>query len=410
MNRKRDFGKWIGTAGFFVMVFSFLLSTVHAETVTRSFGDVDGNGQIDETDSTLILQHIAAQNSDSTKEKHPDWILTGNDFEAADTNQNGTIDAGDDLRVKRHISAEEDSSVREKHPDWIISDIFSYDDQDGNNNTPSKPVYYAKPYQKSNIGDIYDGDDFFTMMGKKYYHGFKGEPCYDSWAEYSLDGEYKKMQFSVGHIDNTAHEDATLNLFFDGVLKDQISLTGDMTTITKKIDVKNVNVLRIEIRDAEHVTSYYGFADVVFDDDISRLPVDKSTTNITKGNTVYAIPYQKSSVGDIYKGDDCFEMMGKKYYYGFIGEPCYDSFAQFNLEGNYSSLSYKIGHVDDTADENATLLIELDGVIVDQVDLSGNMKTEERKINVTGGTNLKVQIRDAKHVTSYYAIADMVLK
>ena len=103
-------------------------------------------------------------------------------------------------------------------------------------------------------------------------------------------------------------------------------------------------------------------------------------------------------------------MMGLKYYYGFVGEPCYDSFAQFNLEGKYSLLSYKIGHVDNTADEDATLLIELDGVLIDQVDLSGDMSTEERTVNVSNGINLKVQIRDADHVTSFYGIADMILR
>lgn len=275
---------------------------------------------------------------------------------------------------------------------------------------PSPIISYASPYQKSNIGDIYDGNKFFKMMGKKYYYGFCGEPCYNSWAQYNLGEKYNTMSFSLGHVDNTAFEDATFVLEFDGVVVEQINLTGDMTTINKSISVKGVKNMKVSFRDAAHVTSWYGIANIVFDDSISLLRADSSTSNIEKNGVTYAIPYQKGDVGEIYSGNKYFEMMGEKYYYGFCGEPCYNSVAQFNLEGKYKEMSYKIGHVDNTAYENATLLIELDGRMVDNIELTGDMQTISKTIDVSGGVNLKVQIRDAGHTLSWYAIADIILK
>lgn len=280
--------------------------------------------------------------------------------------------------------------------------------------TPQEPtsssINYAIPYQTSDIGTVYKGNDYFTMMGKKYYYGFCGEPCYNSWAQYNLAGNYTTMSYTIGHVDNTAFEDATFILELDGVTVEQINLTGDMTTVTRTVDVKNKSNMKICIRDAAHVTSYYGVANIVFDDSIELLREDTSSTNISKNGVTYAIPYQKGDIGEIYKGNNYFTMMGEKYYYGFCGEPCYNSHAQINLEGKYTTLYYEIGHVDQTADEDATLLLELDGKIVEQINLTGNMTILSRTLDVTGGVNLKIQIRDAAHVTSWYGIANMILK
>ena len=271
-------------------------------------------------------------------------------------------------------------------------------------------IAYAKPYQKSDIGDIYNGDNYFTMMGKRYYYGFCGEPCYNSWAQYNLNGKYEKMSFTIGHVDNTAQEDATFIIELDGVKVEEIALTGDMTTLTKTIDVYGAQNMKIHIRDAKHVTSLYGVANIVFDKSISLLKNDSSTCNISKGNITYGIPYQKGDIGEIYKGDTSFIMMGKRYYYGFCGDPCYNCFAQINLEKKYKTMSYKIGHIDNTAQEDATMQIWLDGKLIDEVQLSGDMNTLSRTINVTNGTNLKLILRNADYITSWYGIADMILK
>lgn len=76
----------------------------YGTSTTVKFGDVDGNGQIDGTDSQLVQQHIAAIKSDEVLNKHPDWILKYQAAIAADVNANGVIDATDLLIVQRHVA------------------------------------------------------------------------------------------------------------------------------------------------------------------------------------------------------------------------------------------------------------------------------------------------------------------
>lgn len=71
---------------------------------TTKFGDVDGNGQINEEDTRLIQQHIAAKKSNEISQKHPDWILRNQAAIAADVNANGVIDSTDLLIVMRHAA------------------------------------------------------------------------------------------------------------------------------------------------------------------------------------------------------------------------------------------------------------------------------------------------------------------
>ncbi len=168
----------------------FLFTDVRAETVTRYFGDVNGNGRIDEDDAHMIRLHIAAQNSEETAEKNPDWILEGIELEAADANRSGEIDLGDEQKVKRHIMAEDDDAVYEEHPDWIISETFSYevtDDQEEEEAEVLSMEQFGIPYGYYE-GGIPMGDGVFFAEGDLNSDGtFRmqsdSEPLFDETDE-----------------------------------------------------------------------------------------------------------------------------------------------------------------------------------------------------------------------------------
>ena len=89
-------------------------------TWVRLYGDINANGKIDINDRLKIERHIAATRDESILNKHPDWILTEENFKAADVNKDGEIDINDKLKIERNIVAEKIQNIAEKYIDWII--------------------------------------------------------------------------------------------------------------------------------------------------------------------------------------------------------------------------------------------------------------------------------------------------
>ena len=110
----------------FLLIISFVCeiglplfsTTVEASTtITRKYGDVNWDGKIDSVDSLLVQQHNATSIA-KIKDKHPDWVLTGDDFKVADVTRDGKVDSIDFLRIQEYISASTIDSIRIKHPNW----------------------------------------------------------------------------------------------------------------------------------------------------------------------------------------------------------------------------------------------------------------------------------------------------
>lgn len=79
---------------------------IYVVTDTNNDGNIDENDDFYSiADNVLIQQHITANSSEETKKKHPEWILTGKAFYAADINQDGEVDTTDLLWLQRHDEA-----------------------------------------------------------------------------------------------------------------------------------------------------------------------------------------------------------------------------------------------------------------------------------------------------------------
>ena len=70
-----------------VMFFCFMSKTEYATEISIKVGDINGDGTIDSRDTLRILDHIASSTIPQIKQKHPDWILTGEKLRCADINQ-----------------------------------------------------------------------------------------------------------------------------------------------------------------------------------------------------------------------------------------------------------------------------------------------------------------------------------
>lgn len=90
-----------------------------------------------------------------------------------------------------------------------------------------------------------------------------------------------------------------------------------------------------------------------------------------------------------------FTMSGKKYTNGFTlmpqnnkGEAC------FNLDGQYNSVTFTAGHVDDTHPNVATLNVYIDGIIAYTTELSYDNVARKITIPLNGALQMKFELID----------------
>lgn len=124
-------------------------------------------------------------------------------------------------------------------------------------------------------------------------------------------------------------------------------------------------------------------------------------------------PYQVSHV-DVYAGDPkkSFAVMGEKATKGLLYKDFDTSYALCNLNGQYKSLSFDVGHVDGSeAYENTpkTLYVYADGEVVKEVALTADAQTQHIDLNVSGVLQLKLEVTGKKW-HGKYATFNMILQ
>jgi len=92
---------------------------------------------------------------------------------------------------------------------------------------------------------------YFTMSGKKYTNGFSLRlysnliNSVTSEALFNLDGQYKSVSFTVGHLDDSANVNVKLNIYLDGI----IAYTKDVNydDVAQKVTVPLNGALQMKI-------------------------------------------------------------------------------------------------------------------------------------------------------------------
>lgn len=97
-------------------------------------------------------------------------------------------------------------------------------------------------------------------------------------------------------------------------------------------------------------------------------------------------------------------MAAQRYANAFSGG-C-SGWALFNLNGNYDTLSFDIGHMDGTKREYGELIIYLDGELVFSLDLDPERMPEHYTIPLDGALQMKI-VLDSGYLGHYYAMANI---
>lgn len=104
----------------------------------------------------------------------------------------------------------------------------------------------------------------FSMGGVKYTNGMTFNAdinIFDdvSWAVYNLNNKYNNLEFILGHVDGTDLGNETfLEIYYDGELKEEISVTPDMLPKSISLDISDVAQLKLQVHSSGSDGPLYG--------------------------------------------------------------------------------------------------------------------------------------------------------
>ncbi len=111
--------------------------------------------------------------------------------------------------------------------------------------------------------------EYFTMGGVKYTNGMTFNAdinIFDdvSWAVYNLDKKYSSLEFMLGHVDGSdlGHE-TFLEIYYDGELKEEISVTPDMLPKPVSLNLSGVAQLKMQVRSSGNNGPLYGLGNPI---------------------------------------------------------------------------------------------------------------------------------------------------
>ena len=110
--------------------------------------------------------------------------------------------------------------------------------------------------------------------------------------------------------------------------------------------------------------------------------------------------------------NEYFTMSGKKYTNGYtmyLWNPAGTAEALYNLNGRFNSVSFTVGHIDDTTRADAKLNVYLDGIIAYTKDLKYDDLAQKVTIPLNGALQMKIELVSEEPLNTYdlyYGISD----
>lgn len=116
-------------------------------------------------------------------------------------------------------------------------------------------------------------------------------------------------------------------------------------------------------------------------------------------------PYQYKSCKEYrLTNNEYFKMSGKKYTNGYtmyLWNPAGTAEALYNLDGRFNSVSFTVGHIDDTTRANAKLNVYLDGIIAYTKELKYDDLAQKVTIPLDGALQMKIELVSEEPLNTY---------
>ena len=264
---------------------------------------------------------------------------------------------------------------------------------------PVDLIDICPPYES----EQYEAPTTFYMAGEMYSRGFILDSTGDgSLALFNLGGKYDTLEFDLGHIDQTGRHDATIEIYLDGEISQIIEAKADALPQHITVNLHNAFQMKITVRNGSHYISKWGFANtMLYPDPTYVKPVRTPISN--QWLVSVCPPYESEQ----YEAPTTFYMAGEMYSRGFILDSTGDgSLALFNLGGEYDTLEFDLGHIDQTGRYDATIEIYLDGEISQIIEAKTDALPQHITIDLHNALQMKITVRNGSHYISKWGFAN----
>lgn len=285
-------------------------------------------------------------------------------------------------------------------PNYSTPEAFLKRSFDYTYNTSTKTIAYSKSDQASG----------FSMNGRSYYQGltFSGNSTESAVVSYNVEN-VDTLTFTIGHVDNASTNPATLNLYLDNVNAGSKKLSWNMLTEEYTLDVSDASVVRFEVTFSGSAT--YGLADFCMDGVSPEMPCTvpsyqtpeellTQTFDACNGtfNKAYYYANSNQSSG--------FQMTGRNYYQGLTltANSINPAYISCNVE-KVDTISFTLGHVDDSGNGNGTISVYLDNVKAAEYELGMFSICQDVTMDVSDAKVLRFVLEATN--TSTYGIGDV---
>ena len=276
-----------------------------------------------------------------------------------------------------------------------------------------------RPYQLYNASEYYGNPkETFTMMSNSFQYGLTKTGWNAMTACFNLEKKVSTVSFVVGHLDGGETPSCDLEIYLDDVYQTSVSrsLTSDMMNQKVTINTSGKQKLVIVITNSH---GDYGIANMVqksmhyYTSKVTKIATAKengirkytctdcgaSYTETIPAKTYctpYMFPYQANRMGIVNEEEGSstnFKVMGRTWYKGLTKTGWDSGEALYNLNREYSSVQFTVGHVDGWETPSTTLWYYVDSVEMGSVPLAYDMTDQVISIpNLSSAMQLKITI------------------
>lgn len=196
-----------------------------------------------------------------TIDENDDFEVTKNTVEtkfveSVTTTVQGYLDSEDYDSAARTVS-----SALETLPDnKTLTDLK----QKVKDETPTYLLDACKPYQTTEGYEEYVNGETFTVGGTEQTNGFK-IPASTGTVIFNVDGKYKKLGFSLGHVADSNFDNAKVKVYLDGKHHKTYDMSYQDLAKRISIDITGVKQIKFVVEAYEGQGSYwvsYGFGNI----------------------------------------------------------------------------------------------------------------------------------------------------